>query len=309
MISRPREPGAAAGSSGVVPSGQVSPAFPASDSLGVPVLMYHSIGTGCARRFSKFQTSNDAFAAQLDYLDARGYRTMTAAQLADHAAQLRLQPKTVVLTFDDAFADFAEVALPMLTKHRFAATLFVPAGYVGGTARWLADCGEADRPMLSWNALREITGQGIEVAAHSHWHPQLDRIPDADVADEVSRSKALLEDELGLPVRGFAYPFGYWNRAARGAVANAGYGYGCAVAEVPFTARDDPLTIPRLTAAGGLDAATFARLVQRRPPTAGLRWTAAGKRIAWRAARQAIPALGGNAREGSPDFTEPPGVA
>ena len=66
--------------------------------------------------------------------------------------------------------------------------------------------------MLSWQALRDIAAEGVEVAAHSHTHPQLDRVPAAVISDEVGRSRCLLEDNLGLAVDGFAYPFGYWNR-------------------------------------------------------------------------------------------------
>ena len=69
----------------------------------------------------------------------------------------------------------------------------------------------------------DIAAEGIEVAAHSHTHPQLDRVPAAVISDEVRRSRCLLEDKLGFAVDGFAYPFGYWDRAARAAVAAAGY--------------------------------------------------------------------------------------
>jgi hypothetical protein len=37
--------------------------------------------------------------------------------------------------------------------------------------------GEENRGILSWNALRDIATEGIEVAPHSHTHPQLDRLP------------------------------------------------------------------------------------------------------------------------------------
>ena len=48
----------------------------------VPVLMYHSIATGATRKFRRFAVDPDEFAAQMDYLDAEGYRPVTAADLA-----------------------------------------------------------------------------------------------------------------------------------------------------------------------------------------------------------------------------------
>ncbi len=265
----------------------------------VPVLMYHSIATGTTREFGRFAVDPAEFAEQMDYLDAAGYRTMTAADLVGSRRGRPLPPRPVVLTFDDAYADFYSAALPVLRDHDFCATLYVPTGYVGGTASFLSGVGEGHRPVLSWQALRDIAAAGAEVAAHSHTHPQLDRVPTAVINDEVRRSRCLLEDNLGLAVDGFAYPFGYWNRAARAAVAAAGFQYAVAVAELMTTAHDDVLTLPRLTVNAGIGAAGLARLLGTRP-TPVSQQVAATKRIIWRAMRGLMPAVGGDAREGWP---------
>jgi peptidoglycan/xylan/chitin deacetylase (PgdA/CDA1 family) len=265
----------------------------------VPVLMYHSIAAGTTGEFARFAVDPTEFAEQMDYLDAAGYRTMTAADLVGSRRGRPLPPRPVVLTFDDAYADFYSTALPVLREHDFCATLYVPTGYVGGTASFLSGLGEGHRPVLSWQALRDIAAAGVEMAAHSHTHPQLDRVPTAVINDEVRRSRCLLEDNLGLAVDGFAYPFGYWNRAARAAVAAAGFQYAVAVAELMTTARDDVLTLPRLTVNAGLGVAGLARLLGTRP-TPVRQQVAATKRIIWRAMRGLLPAVGGDAREGWP---------
>lgn len=261
----------------------------------VPVLMYHSIATGATRRFRRFVVDPGEFAAQMEYLDAAGYQPVTAAELAGG----RLPARPVVLTFDDAYADFYTAALPVLREHGFPATLYVPTAYVGGTTGFNVSMGEQGRAVLSWRALADIAAEGVEVAAHSHTHPQLDRVPAAVVSDEVRRSRSLLEDTLGCAVAGFAYPFGYWNRAVRAAVAAAGYRYACAVDELMTAPGDDLLTLPRLTVNAGIGVAGLARLLGARPsPTA--RRAAAAKRVAWRAVRQAVPPVGRDPREGRP---------
>ena len=263
----------------------------------VPVLMYHSITTGVAQGFRRFAVDPGEFAAQMDYLDAGGYRPVTAAELAASRSGRALPPRPVVLTFDDAYTDFYTAALPVLRKHGFRATLYVPTAYVGATARFLGSCGEGGRAVLSWQALRDVAAEGVEVAAHSHTHPQLDRVPAPVITDEVSRSRHLLEDSLGLPVEGFAYPFGYWNRAARAAVAAAGYGYAVAVAELVTAPGDDVLRLPRLTVNAGIGAAGLARLLDTRPAP-GARRAAEAKRLTWQALRRLVPAYGGDPREG-----------
>lgn len=269
----------------------------AGDAIGaVPVLMYHSIGTRSAPRFRRFTVDPAEFAAQMGYLDAQGYSPVTAADLAGHRLNGHPLPaRPVVLTFDDGFTDFVSAALPVLRAHGFPATLFVPTGYVGSAAGFLRDCGEEHRRVLSWSQLRDLAASGVEVASHSHTHPQLDRVPPAVARDEARRSKCLLEDNLGREVAGFGYPFGYWNRAARTAVAAAGFRYGCAVAELVTVPGDDIRTLPRMTVNAGIGVAGLARLLRS---GTGARRTAGAKRIAWQALRRGVSSLGGDPRAG-----------
>jgi peptidoglycan/xylan/chitin deacetylase (PgdA/CDA1 family) len=265
----------------------------------VPVLMYHSIATDTTRKFRRFAVDPAEFAVQMEYLETEGYHPVTAAELAGSRSGRLLPPRPLVLTFDDAYADFYSTALPVLRQHGFRATLYVPTAYVGTTTRFNVSRGERDRPVLSWQALADIAAEGVEVAAHSHTHPQLDRVHAAVISDEVRRSRALLEDKLGIPVEGFAYPFGYWSRAARAAVAAAGFRYAFAVGELMTAHGDDLFTLPRLTVNAGIGVAGLARLLHSRPTPAGRR-AAAAKRIAWRAARRMVPPVGRDPQEGRP---------
>lgn len=266
----------------------------------VPVLMYHSIGIGAAPRFKKFVVDPGEFSDQMDYLSSSGYQTVTALDLLDSwSAKRPLPARPVVLTFDDAYADFESTALPILLERHCTATLFVATGYVGSTAQWNRSAGEGDRAILSWQALRDVSKHGIEMAAHSHTHPQLDRLSPAVLRDEIYAPKYLLEDRLSLPVQGFAYPFGYWNRNVRTTVAAAGYQYAYAVDEAPTALGDDVLTLPRLTVSAGLGVVGLIRLLDTRQ-TSVERNMAAIKRVAWRVMRRTLPVVGGDPREGWP---------
>jgi peptidoglycan/xylan/chitin deacetylase (PgdA/CDA1 family) len=265
----------------------------AARAVDVPVLMYHSIATRAAPRFARFVVAPGEFAAQMEYLAAEGYQPVTALDLARSVAADDLPAKPVVLTFDDAYTDFESAVMPILQAHDFPATLYVPTAYVGGTASWLLDCNEDQRPILSWQAIRDIAATGIEVASHSHRHSQLDRIPLPVVNDEVRRSRQLLEDQLGATIEGFAYPFGYWNRSVRSAVAAAGYSYACAVGELVVSAADDPWTLPRVTVGAGTGTAGLAELLAGRSTRAG-RWSSDLKRHAWAAMRRGIRPIGGD---------------
>jgi peptidoglycan/xylan/chitin deacetylase (PgdA/CDA1 family) len=278
------KPGAAAGGDG---SGT------RSSARRVPILMYHSIAATAAPRFARFVVRPADFAAQMEHLAAGGYQPITALEFARTGSVGDLTARPVVLTFDDGFSDFEAVVMPILLAHRFPATLYVPTAYVGRTASWLRDCDEDKRAILSWRALHDVVSAGIEVASHSHTHPQLDRVPPPVVSDEVLRSRELLEDNLGCPVQGFAYPFGYWHRRVRSGVAAAGYSYACAVGESSAAAGADILALPRLTVTGGMGMDGFTRLLAG--SSARLALSSAGmKRWAWRAMRRHIGSVGGD---------------
>ena len=263
----------------------------------VAILVYHSVTATADPGFKRFAVHPDEFAAQMDYLSGKGYRIMTSSEMvARRVSAERFADPTVVLTFDDAFTDFYSTVLPILVRHGFRATLYVPTGYVGGTARWLAGCGEENRKVLTWQALQEITGEAIEIASHSHTHAQLDRLPDAEVYEEMYRSRCLLEDHLGRSVTGFAYPFGYWNRMVRAAVEAAGYGYACEVGEVMTNPSDNVNTLPRLSVNAGIGVSGLAHLLDAYPTETRRRLMTA-KRLGWRTLRR-VHAIDSDPREG-----------
>lgn len=67
---------------------------------------------------------------------ARGFRVMTLGQAHRHWLAGTLPRRALVITFDDGYADNAEVALPLLRKHGLAATFFVATGFLDGGRMW-----------------------------------------------------------------------------------------------------------------------------------------------------------------------------
>jgi peptidoglycan/xylan/chitin deacetylase (PgdA/CDA1 family) len=78
------------------------------------------------------------FEAQLDLVAARCSVLSLAELLEVREGRADLPPRAVLLTFDDAYTDFADVAWPLLRRAGLPATLFVPTAYpdVPGRAFW-----------------------------------------------------------------------------------------------------------------------------------------------------------------------------
>ena len=71
----------------------------------------------------------EGFAQQMEHL-ARFYRVVSMPEVLEAVEKGRPLPKRAVLiTFDDAYADFAEIAWPILKQFCLAATMFVPTAY------------------------------------------------------------------------------------------------------------------------------------------------------------------------------------
>ena len=162
-------------------------------------------------------------------LSRAGYESVPlkiAATGSDHAAW---PARPVVITFDDGTLDFWEHALPVLERVGFTATLFVVTGYVGGRSSWDRDLGEPDRPLMSWDQIRRLHGQGFEFGSHTHNHRPLTELSEEQARQELTRSRQALEDRLGVAPQFLAYPRGLYDDRHKRLARETGYAGACSV--------------------------------------------------------------------------------
>ncbi len=197
------------------------------------ILMYHSISPDDDDPFG-IRVRPSRFEQQLRWLRRRGRIGTSVSQLL--AARQRFDARRLVgLSFDDGYADFTEYALPLLHRYGFSATIFVPAGQLGQISDW--DPEGPRKRVLTRPQLRMIAHAGIEIGSHGFRHRSLPGLSDAELAEEVETSRAMLQDIAGQPVTGFSYPYGHLDERAVSAVQAAGYSYGCSVRATEFAAQ------------------------------------------------------------------------
>ena len=171
-------------------------------AAGVVVLLYHRVGGG-----SSLEIDLDAarFDDQIAAVARSGRAVTLSAALTQLAGRSGPPPDaatSVVVTFDDGTADFVDVAVPILVRHRVPATLYVATDFVEGGHAFPAD----GRP-VSWSSLRDACATGfVDVGSHSHTHALFDRISPSAAADELDRSVGLIGERLDRPAQDFAYP-------------------------------------------------------------------------------------------------------
>jgi peptidoglycan/xylan/chitin deacetylase (PgdA/CDA1 family) len=203
------------------------------------IFMYHAIADE-ADDPNNLAVSPARFAEQMAWLERSGLRGVSMGALYDAMAAGQADG-LVGLTFDDGYTSMLQAALPELAGRGFGATAFIITGRMGGTNEW--DTGPV-WPLLDAAGVAELAKAGIEIGSHTSTHPHLAGMGARQQAEEVTASRKRLEDLLSAPVRGFAYPYGSMDQAARHAVGEAGYEYACAV-QTPL-AHLGRLALPRI---------------------------------------------------------------
>lgn len=90
--------------------------------------------------------------------------------------------------------------------------------------------GSRERPMLSWDEIREMSQYGVSFGSHTVSHPILSKIPVHEARREIIESKKAIEEAIQTPVNTFAYPFGKLEDYAAHIVQilkNEGFKYAC----------------------------------------------------------------------------------
>ena len=172
----------------------------------------------------------------------------------DRASATDQHVPMVAITFDDGYADNHQHALPVLTDLGAHATFFLSPGLIERDPEALARFRRFERfygelRPLTWGQVDDMRSAGMDFGSHTWSHPNLARSDDGTVLDELTRSREILEERLGLPVTALAYPFGKprvnFTTHTRELAARAGYERAGAVLFRGVARTDHPLSIPR----------------------------------------------------------------
>jgi peptidoglycan/xylan/chitin deacetylase (PgdA/CDA1 family) len=184
----------------------------------VPVLLYHHFSTECRTALCM---PIDEFSRQMDYLQKKGYRTVSLTQVLKFINyQEPLPPKAVVITIDDGYRSVYDLVYPELKRYNFKATLFIYTTFVGNSPN-----------ALTWDQLREMNASGFEVEAHTISHADLTRKGEEEsetaylqrIKTELELPRELIQQKLGREVNFLAYPYGRFNDQVIAMANEAGY--------------------------------------------------------------------------------------
>jgi len=183
----------------------------------VPILTYYRFSK---QRIDASVVSEKAFIRQMKFLKDNDYRVISLDRFLDFLEfKSQLPEKSVVLTFDDGWCSFYNIAFPILRGYGFPATLFVRTDFIG------------EEKAMSWGQISELEKNGIDIQCKITTHFKREVLQDREtvrkyfstVNDELSQSKVIIKDKLNKECRYLAFPNDKPNNLVIGLLRKEGF--------------------------------------------------------------------------------------
>lgn len=186
------------------------------------VLCYHQIHQ---KADTEMVTTPERFRQQLDFLQQQGYQTVNLEQaqaFLQGKLSARKFPKPLLITFDDGYDGVFRYAYPQLKKHHMKGVVFLVVSQV-----------DRLKPTahLTREQVREMDRSGVfEFGSHSYdMHiPIPERRAEGQVSAfairrDLTRSREVLQNWLGKPVRSLAWPYGHYDEGCLELARQSGF--------------------------------------------------------------------------------------
>lgn len=214
------------------------------------ILLYHRVASS-NNDSHKLCVSPENFQKQVEYLK-ENFKVIPLVQLVQNIKTKGIQNNSIIITFDDGYADNLHNALPILEEFNVPATVFLTAGYVDSNKPfyWDENTPVEDRgwPISADEAKTLSNRHLIEIGGHTISHPKLAKLPENEQFKEISGGKQILEEILNTPLASFAYPFGgkdSFNKTTIKLVKKADFNYACSNIHERVKNSSDIFALPR----------------------------------------------------------------
>lgn len=181
----------------------------------IPILMFHHVEDLTMAKEEghlSLTIGIDYFKKDLEYLTAKGYTTISPADLVDFFENgVALPKKSVMLTFDDGYLDNGTDMYQAMLVAGAKGTIFTPTGLLNNPG------------YLSWEKVREMAGSGLFSFGNHTWsHRNVGGVASVIEYEITTADTQLAEQGLNNP-KIFAYPYGLESGQAKKDLTALGY--------------------------------------------------------------------------------------
>ena len=176
-----------------------------SNDEGVLSIMYHRFDE---HKYPSTNIQLDIFIKHINLIKELGYDFIHPKDFESNFSVPKKQKK-ILLTIDDAFQSFYDVAWPFLKKNEIPFILFVSTDPIG------------NRGYMNWDQLKEIEKEKFAIIGHhSHTHEYLIEKSDEEFIKDIEKANVIFKKELGYIPTLFSYPFGEYSEFMRNYISN-----------------------------------------------------------------------------------------
>jgi peptidoglycan/xylan/chitin deacetylase (PgdA/CDA1 family) len=212
------------------------------------ILDYHRVAD---KQNNNYAVKKEEFEKQVLYL-LHNYNIVSLMDIVNYIqGKTNLADNSVAITFDDGYAEIYFSVYPILKKHKLPVTIFLVTDYAGTDKEfyWDSYFGLVGNKFLSWLQVKDMSENGISFGIHTATHPNLARLNEEEIKEEISRSKNKLEIMLNKKAEFFSYPFGtvlHINDITKKVISE--YGFSCALTTIYGTVglKSDILNLRRI---------------------------------------------------------------
>ncbi|MGH9349325.1 MAG: polysaccharide deacetylase family protein [Vicinamibacterales bacterium] len=170
------------------------------------IVLYHHLTCDREKRMA---LPTAALARQVRYLK-RHYRIVSLPEAVALLRRDEVSEPTVVLTFDDGYAENFTGLRAIAEIQRVPVTICVCTQHVTDRSELDHDVARGERgfPSMGWEEVRYLDRHGVTIASHTRTHFNCGTTDDAALVREIGDSRRELQEQLGHPVEFFAFPKG-----------------------------------------------------------------------------------------------------
>ncbi len=226
----------------------------------VPILCYHRV---CPEaEFGKFRSicvTPENFRSQMRLLKTLGYTSLSIQNfIANQRLQKNIPSKSVVITFDDGYADNFTRAFPILKEFGMTANIFLVTDLIGKVNAWDGE----QVPLLNPDQIRSMRDGGMIFGSHTRNHIDMTKEVPEKVKAELEGSRRQVEEITLRKDTAFCYPYGRLNEETKRQVRDAGYSCGLATDSGPLEQSQDLFELRRVQVFPGTSLFGFWKKIQ-----------------------------------------------
>ena len=158
--------------------------------------MYHRFNEN---KYPSTNTRMNIFKQQIELIRNSKYNFYNPQDLEENFFTTKTEKK-ILITIDDAFSSFYEVAWPYLKEEKIPFILFVSTEAVGKNG------------YMTWDQIKELEKENIAfIGNHSHSHDYLVDFNNNNFIKDINTANTIFIKNLGYNPIFFSYPFGEYS--------------------------------------------------------------------------------------------------